>query len=89
MSGEDTGWQHAGLGKWTRRVDVIDAVVVLDGEIWRSFVYYDGVEVDRAECDSRTVAIRNAWGAIKRARSLRTTSVVEAKREQEDDDDDY
>jgi len=52
------------------------ALVALEGELWKTRVYWGLVEVDRGEWDSRSVALRNAWAAVRRARELRNPTRV-------------
>lgn len=79
-------WSHPRPGCYKRSDGPFDAVVLQEGEIWRSYVYFNGEEVDRGEWDGRGVAMRNARGAMKRARALRSEEVI--AREADGDDDD-
>ena len=79
-------WQKAETGKYVRRLGECDAVVVQNGELWESFVYYQGQLVDRGEWDGRAIALRNASGAMKRAHALRNP-LKDAKRREEEDEE--
>lgn len=85
---EDHGWKRkaGNAGTYVRTDGKCDALVRIDGEIWRSFVYYDGELVDQGEWDGRGAAFRNARGAMKRAFVLRAPCNAEAEREELDDE---
>lgn len=68
-------WEKRETGKYVCKEGRFDAIVRLDGELWKSFVYLDGTELDRGEWDGRTAAFRNARGAIKRAIGNRGTTL--------------
>lgn len=76
-------WKKARTGLYTAEYGPCTLIVVQDGELWRSIVAFEGLEVDRAEWDGRLVALRNAVGAAKRAISNRSPLHVLRKREQE------
>ncbi len=79
-------WVHPRSGCYKRTEGQIDALVLQDGEIWRSHVYVAGELVDQGEWDGRGVALRNARGAMRRARSLRAHELVTKDFDEEDDD---
>jgi hypothetical protein len=80
-------WKRAGEGKYARTDGAIDALVIQDGELWRSYVHVDGEIVDQGEWDGRGQAFRNAYGAMKRAKSLRAPLGEAARLEEEDDNE--
>lgn len=63
------------------------AMVMLEGEIWRTYVYFEGAIIDQGEWDSRGVALRNADGAIRRARKLRDP--CRAIKEEDEDEEEF
>lgn len=81
-------WERTDVGFYRKNDGAIDAVVRQDAEIWRSYVYFEGCEVDRGEWDGRGVALRNANAAIRRALALRAPIKTSQKQDDEDDDDD-
>lgn len=78
-------WRQRSMGVYLKRDGECDAIVCLDGEIWRSTVCYAGLTVDKGEWDSRSVAMRNADGAIRRAKKLRDPCRI--PRSDEDDEE--
>lgn len=71
-----SAWKQVVEGIYDRRDGLGHALVALEGEIWCTRSYWNGREVDRGEWDSRSVALRNAWAAVRRARELRNPTRV-------------
>lgn len=78
-------WEHPRDGLYKTTDGDFDAIVVQDGELWRSVVTFQGMEIDRGEWDGRHQALMNATGAIKRGKRVR--SPTRSLRDEDEDDD--
>ncbi len=81
-----SSWTHPRAGIYKRTEGSIDGLVMQEGELWKSIVYLNGEEVDRGEWDGRGIALANAYGAMMRARSLRSEAWI--TRDQDGDEED-
>lgn len=79
-------WARTTNGRYVRREDNVLAIVYLVGELWRSFVYYEGEIVDQGEWDGRSTAFKNAVSGMRRARDLRAPLMMAARFERDEDD---
>lgn len=85
-------WKRFGDGSYGRRDGDAEGIVILDGELWVSTVFWLGELVDRGEWDGRGTAFRNAVSAMRRARALRNpteTASKDERTEAEDEDDEF
>ena len=79
-------WEHSCEGEYRLVRGRYDALVKQSGETWSSYVYVDGIEVDRGEWDGRGHALRNAEGAMRRARFLRSPTKFKGDEDENDDE---
>lgn len=81
-------WERVGLGHYRKVDGKYESQVRLVGELWRSCTSYEGVIVDSGEWDSRPAGFRNATGAVRRGRALRSPVACANQRDDMEDADD-
>jgi hypothetical protein len=86
------GWSHVKIGLYRYEDEKHSACVRLEGELWKTEVFFkgtDGLEaVNYDEWESRYLAMVNARRSMKHSLRLRSPIAVIEKRDRDDEGDD-
>lgn len=82
------GWRRRKEGSYTYRSEHCEGMVILEGELWSAWTYYEGDLIDFARWEGRDVAFRNVERAAKNAVRIHSPCAHANRRLQQDEEED-